>query len=116
MLAAQAHFIVCVPLQFAPGTRQDRLASLQAAQAHFIVCVPLQFAPGTRHDRLASLQAAKPQQSKPQQPTSRTKGAAIQMSPSEALSLYLCPEASPSASCHPSTSHIHTCPSASACS
>lgn len=47
----------------------------------------MQFVPSTKQGRLASLQAAKPQQ-----PTSRTKGAALQMPPSEALSLYLWPE------------------------
>lgn len=49
-----------------------------------------QFSAGVRQDRLASLQTIKPQQ-----PSSRTRGAALQMSPSEALSLYICPEVDP---------------------
>ena len=49
-----------------------------------------QFSAGVRQEALASLQA-----SKPQQPSSRTRGAALQMCPSEALSLYICPEVDP---------------------
>ena len=52
--------------------------------SHFC-CV--QFQPNAEQDRLASLQAGKPQQA-----SSRTRGAALQMPASEALCLYICPE------------------------
>ena len=49
-----------------------------------LCCV--QFQPN-KQDRLASLQAGKPQQA-----SSRTRGAALQMPASEVLCLYICPE------------------------
>ena len=61
------------------------VSDLQRKAEQIGVCA--QFKSGTRQERLASLQAGKPQE-----PSSRTRGAAIQMSPSEALSLYICPE------------------------
>ena len=47
----------------------------------------MQFQPNTKQDRLASLQVSKPQQA-----SSRTRGAALQMPASEVLCLYICPE------------------------
>ena len=47
----------------------------------------MQFQPDTKQERLASLQAGKPQQA-----SSRTRGAALQMPASEVLCLYISPE------------------------
>ena len=54
----------------------------------------MQFQPSTKQDRLASLQASKPQQA-----SSRTRGAALQMPASEVLCLYLCPEVTAASLC-----------------